>query len=497
MTTLIKNGQIYDGTGSVPVQKDILIRGGRIARIGSLSRAHAAHVIDATGMMVTPGFIDVTSHSDHHMSIFYEPYQEDAIRQGVTTIIGGNCGVSLAPLISGSMESIQEWGSELHTNINWQSVKQFLALIEKRKLGVNFGMLVGHTTIRRALTKNTFRDLTESELRAFVHIVSTAMKEGALGLSTGLEHTHASRTPYHELLSLVRVVAKHNGVYATHLRNTHDGLLQSIQETIDIAKETHASIEIVHLQPQRSHRGRYEEVAEILRKESSKLHINFDVNTFDSTPQLIYELLPEWSREESLEIMRAHIGTTTAEARLIPYFKENAPRDCIITHVPIASLKFLEGKSIREYGLRAGLTYEKAIIAIMKLTHLRATIATKTVDTGLLASYISHPNCIISSNSASFGKKEFKYTPSTETFPTFLRYVADSNIISMESAIEKITSLPAHKYGLGKRGIIKEGYAADIAIHNNFEPTHVFVNGVHTLRDGNVVRVMGGAVIRH
>ncbi|MEK7089852.1 MAG: D-aminoacylase, partial [Patescibacteria group bacterium] len=167
MSTLIKNGLVYDGSGTAPIKRDILIHGKYIAKIGTLSREHADLVIDVGGASVMPGFIDVTSHSDHYMSLFYEPYQEDFIRQGITTIIGGNCGVSLAPLLTGSLESVREWGSEHGTNVSWYSIKEFLQMLSKRKLGINFGTLVGHTSIRRALTQNKFRDLTEEELEMF------------------------------------------------------------------------------------------------------------------------------------------------------------------------------------------------------------------------------------------------------------------------------------------------------------------------------------------
>ena len=135
------------------------------------------------------------------------------------------------------------------TNINWHSVKDFLSTLSKRKIGVNFGTLVGHTSMRRAITQNKFRDLTESELEMLKKMVSDSIKEGAFGLSVGLEHTHAIRTPFSELKELVKTVSSHNAVYATHLRDTQEGLNSAIDETLELADETNANIEIQHLQP--------------------------------------------------------------------------------------------------------------------------------------------------------------------------------------------------------------------------------------------------------
>ncbi len=495
MTTLIKNGLVYDGTGNVPAKKDILIRGNRIAKCGTLSRAHADEVIDATGAIVTPGFIDINTHADHYLSLFYEPYQEDFIRQGITTAIGGNCGVSLAPLLDGSLRAVREWGSELHTNVNWTSVKEFLAMMKRRGLGINFGTLIGHTTLRRVFTRDAFRDLSESELQSMDAIVTRSLKEGALGLSTGLEYTHASRTPFHELRALAHTVAAQRGIFAMHLRNTGSELLAAVDEAMMLATETHANVEILHLQPLKAHRTLYEEAAGIIEKASAKLHVHFDVNPFLTTTMLVYELLPEWFRENDLAAMHANMKAPHARERLVAHLRATAPRDCIVAHIPHASLKFLEGRSVREFGTRAGLTYEAAFLKIMDITGLRATISAKVVDEKVLSTFIAHPNSLIATNSASFGKREFKYSPSTDTYPALLKLASASTTITMERAVEKATALPAKKYGIAKRGKIKEGYFADIAVHENFRPVHVFVNGAHVLKNNIFAKALQGTII--
>ncbi|MFA6407765.1 MAG: amidohydrolase family protein [Candidatus Paceibacterota bacterium] len=496
MTTLIKNAVIYDGSGAPPVKKDILIRDGYIVKIDTISRGHADETIDAAGAMVTPGFIDVTTHSDHHMSLLYEPYQEDFVRQGITTIIGGNCGVSLAPLIDGSLVSLREWGSEFKENIGWHSIREFLALLSKKGVGLNFGTLVGHTTIRRALTRNKFRDLTESEVDAFKKILSMSLKEGAFGFSTGLEHTHTRRTPFNELKELLTIVAKHRGVYATHLRDSKENLIDAVKETLSLSEETGCNVEISHLQPLKAFSALYREAAELIEHESSKQHIHFDIHPFETAPFLIYELLPEWFHEEYLETMREHLHLKVLQERLFDHFKKLPARDYIITHVPDPSLKFLEGVSIREFAIRSEKRFEESLLALMDMTALRATVSAKVVDEELLQLFLTHPNSIISSNTASFGKKEFKTTQSTSTFPAFLSLVMEKKILSVEKAIQKITSLPAQKYSIEKRGLIKEGYYADLVILSKDRPRDVFINGICVLHDETYTPTLAGMVLR-
>jgi N-acyl-D-amino-acid deacylase len=225
MTILIKNGLVYDGSGTIPEKKDILIRGEKIIALGNFSKSQADETIEAMGAIVTPGVIDINTDSDHFLSIFTEPYQIDFVKQGVTTIIGGNCGISLAPLFNNSFDLIAHWSDVSKVNINWHSVEEFLNLIEKRKIGVNFGTLVGHSTIRQAFfKKDESRDPTEMELNSFKQILKQALKEGAFGLSVGLTYLPYRRLTFWEIKELVKLVASTKSVYAVHLRDIGAGL---------------------------------------------------------------------------------------------------------------------------------------------------------------------------------------------------------------------------------------------------------------------------------
>ena len=249
---LIKGGNIIDGTGKPAYKADVLVSQDKISAIGVFPKKEGVPVIDALGLNVVPGFIDVNTNVDHDLSLFSDPVQSRYLLQGVTTLIGGHCGSSLAPLLYGSLESIRKWANPDQINVNWRSVKDFLATLAVRKIGVNFGTLVGHGTVRRALIGEDKRDLTDNELAVFENILTKALEEGALGLSTGLGYSHSNSVPYSEIKTLAKIVAKFDGVYSTHLRD-EDNLEKSIQEIIELTKEVRLNAIISHLRPLKDH----------------------------------------------------------------------------------------------------------------------------------------------------------------------------------------------------------------------------------------------------
>jgi N-acyl-D-amino-acid deacylase len=211
MTLLIKNVQVVGGAHSSATNaaaggastSDVFVSDNRISAIGRFSNKKADVILDGQGAYLSPGFIDCNTGSDHYLTLFDNPSQEDAIRQGVTTILGGMCGASLAPLLYGSLESLQKWGDPDRVNVNWHTMKEFLAVMDKRPLAVSFGTLVGHATVRRAIVGEALRELTKNELNVFSRTLEAALAEGAFGLSAGLGYVHARKTPYAELRVLV------------------------------------------------------------------------------------------------------------------------------------------------------------------------------------------------------------------------------------------------------------------------------------------------------
>ena len=206
-SAIIKNATIFDGSGDSPKKSDIGIEGDRVAKIGDLNSEHASVEIDASGLYAVPGLIDLTNHSDTHWTLFDYPSQENLLYQGVTTIIGGNCGSSLAPLTRPSdIGDLQKWADVSKANINWQSFGEFIREVENHRMAINFGSFVGHGTARRASGMDVGLAANQDDLKKILYLIHASMEEGALGISTGLGREHSQAADDEEVLSILSQV---------------------------------------------------------------------------------------------------------------------------------------------------------------------------------------------------------------------------------------------------------------------------------------------------
>lgn len=496
-TVLIKNGLLYDGTGTAARTASVLIQNGKIVRVGDCSKEKADTVLDATGAVIAPGFVDINTDSDHYLSILTEPEQKDFIRQGVSTIIGGNCGSSLAPLLTHSLASVKKWGDPSHTNIDWRTVGELLSVLETKKLGVNFGTLVGHSTVRRGILGDALRDLTDSELVMFQKVLEDAYREGAFGFSTGLSYAHSRQTPAYEIHALARVTAKWKRIYATHVRDSEIGVVDAVDEAIAVAAETGVNMEISHLQPRVSVIPLYDEVFEKIEKASAIGRIHFDVYPFDTLARAMYMFLPRWAQEGGADLMKEHVFSAMSEDRFLEYFKRYEKKEIIIGHVQDASLRFLEGKSVREFSKNQGVKIPMGLLRLLRMTRLAGTLFFRDVDPDSLLRALARPQAIVASNGASFGDHNFKHERNYDAFPTFLRLVDTKKIMPMETAFSKITRIPAETYGIVGRGQVRVGDWGDVVVLNSdWKPIHTLVNGIVAFNNGEPQNTLSGAVLR-
>lgn len=491
---LIKNGLVYDGIESPPVKTDVLVRGEKIVGLGTFSKSQADKTIDAVGAIVTPGIVDINTDSDHFLSIFLEPHQTDFIKQGVTAIIGGNCGMSLAPLLDGSLDSIREWGDTSKVNVNWRSMEEFLDVFKERKIGINFGTLVGHSTVRQALTQREPRDLTEAELNSFKEILAQALRDGAFGLSIGLSYLPLRRVPFREIKELVKVTASAKGVYAVHLRDAGEGLEDSLAEVIDVTQETGANLEISHFQPLKNFAESYRKSLETIEKESAQVLIHFDCYPFETTARPIFTLLPPWAQNSNLEIMFDRLISPHLEGRILEQLRKLRSSDLTIGYVP-PPFQRLCGKTLEEFAGDVNVPPPQALLRLMRLTRLRAIVFNRDIDEKILEDFMNSPAAIISSNGASLSEGEFKHERNWNTFPKFLKWAGDGGL-SLGKAVAKITSIPARKYSINKRGLIEEGYYADLTVWRDNQASEVLLNGVVVLEEGKPLNVLAGKVLR-
>ena len=493
---LLKNGRVVDGSLKEPYLADILIKGDRIAAIGSIPREKADTVIDCMGIAcVTPGIIDIQTNSDHYLTLFTHPDQSDFVHQGVTTIIGGHCGASLAPLLTGSLESIRKWGDPDSLNVDWHSLKEFFRVLKRRPLGVNFGTLVGHATIRRALTRNENRNLSRQKLKLFRTLLEEGLEEGAFGLSTGLGYSESARTPYDELKALVKAIKSAGGIYATHLRNETEHLKKSYEETEKIADETGARVMIEHLQPLRGYEEQFQTVLERIgaRKEED---LWFTISPFDTSVIPMYMLLPEWAKRGGFEDMLRAMRMLRNEKRILEAWKDLETDDMTIVKAPHHT--FLTGKTIAEVAKSRDEKPARTLLDLMKITRMRALILMKNATSARIEEALVHPRAIPASQSAAFPQKSpamARLPHATQTFSHFLT-VAQSKGIPFERAIERITSLPARLMGIRSRGEIKKGNFADLVIWKDAAVSTVIVNGVATLSEGKITGAHPGYALR-
>lgn len=505
MTLLIKNVQIVSEAKKFPDRVDVFISGKKISAIGLFPEKRADRVIEGQGAYCSAGFIDADTTSDHYLTIFHDPGQEDFLRQGVTSIAGGHCGASLAPLLYGTLESIRKWGDEGAVSVDWHTMGEFFSTIERASLGVNFGTCAGHSTIRRALIGESIRDLTENELNVFGCTLSRAFEEGALGFSAGLEYAHSRLTPYGELRFLLDLAAKKKRMFSLHARKTGKGVSGAAGEAIALAKDTGVRVLLTHLVPLKGSEAEYGAMLETLDALPENVDFHFSVYSFAESIIPAYRLLPEWAQNGSLETMKANVDDESMWERIEKDFPPLDPE--LLTILGAQNASPLAGRTFTEVmELYSLSTVAQVVRRLLLTTTMRAVVQYKNIDGELLDTALAHPRSIVASHAPSIGdhfvRDAFrgnyqKPDRSTATFASFLIRALQGKTVSLQEAIQKITKLPARILGLERRGSVREGYFADLAIFSSAgEMKYVIVNGEVAVDDGTITEKRAGMPLR-
>ena len=535
MTILIKNIQLLDGTGRPPVKADVLVKNEKISAVGNFPKYRADEIIDGLGNYLAPGFIDINAASDRYLTLFSNPDQKDSLLQGATTLIGGQGGFSLAPLIYGSLEAIREWADVGKVNVSWHTLAEFLKAMDRRPLGVNFGTLVGHITVRHDLVGENSRDLSRNELRVFNLLLEKSLREGAFGFSAGLNHRYSRQTSYSEIKALAETTAKLKGLYAVFLRNEKNNLLSSVSETIAIAKETNAKVLINHLRPLIGSGKDYEEALELIDKNTDKADIFFGVCPFNVSAVLISSFLPDWAQAGGRIEMLKDIEAPGLKEKIIKELPRFKGDEVVVVSAP--GNEYLVGKSLKEFSQNRDLNVYEGLLALMKLTEFRAVVSYANVNSRKISEALNHNRAIVVSGGVSFAplemgrpsaavsvpkgqggsltgfgqsegfKKSISEKHSYKTFIKFLSLAETKKIMPLGTAIYKITGLPAQRLGLDRRGLIRDGYFADLVIFStrggsaiggkDVEVREVIVNGKRAVKEGKFQNILAGKILRH
>jgi N-acyl-D-amino-acid deacylase len=471
---IVRNGLIYDGYGREPVRQDLAIKGDQIVAIGDMSQKSAARTIDASGLAVAPGFIDVHTHSD--MTLLVNPKAESKIRQGVTLEICGNCGDSPFPLHDvHSLESITALRNEYRTKISWRDFQGYRQVLERRGCALNVATLIGHGSLRQAVIGSENRAAQKDELEQMKSLIAEYMRAGALGLSTGLEYTPGMFAQTDELIELVRVVAHFDGVYASHMRNEDIRVQEALEEALTIGRSTGARVQISHLKASQK-RNWYKtplllEAIEQARDQGLDVHADRYPYTAYSTS--LRMLFPAWSREGAYGDFVKRIKADDEWKKIRPFMEDKISAlgswdSILITRLTGASRQSWQGKTIAQ--LAEGQDPFDFVRQLMIDEQGQVGMCGFGMSDQDTEAILAAPFTMVGSDGdavAPYGLLG-KGTPHPRFYGTFPRYlgmyVRQKKLLPLTEAIRRVTWLAAAKFHLSRRGALKIGHYADIVI---------------------------------
>lgn len=526
---LIKGGRVVDGSGRSSYVADLAVKGDRIVAIGNLTKATAARVIDAQGLVVAPGFIDMLGQSETYVLI--DPRAMSKVMQGVTTEITGE-GESIGPINERQIKEQEAFLRRFNLTVDWRTLDQYFKRLEKQGSGVNLGTFVGATQVREYVIGYEDRQPTASELEQMKKLVGEAMLDGALGLSSSLQYVPARFAKTAELVELAKAARQFGGIYATHQRSEGNTIDASLDEVFEIAKKAQIPVEIWHLKT--AYKNNWGRMAHVLNRikqaRDQGLDITADIYPYIAGSTALSASLPPWALEGGTDKMLTRLRDSQLRQRLKKeisepqttweniYYGSGGPGGVLVGSVVNRELEPLQGKRISEIAaeqkkdpldamfdlILADNGQTGAIYFMMSEDDMRAAMQAPFVSfctdsgsratDGPLAGSKSHPR--------GWG-----------TYPRILgRYVRDEKLLSLEAAIHKATGAPAARVGLRDRGLLREGMFADIVVldankvidratfeNPNQYPAgieYVLVNGKVSVDKGQRTAALAGRALR-
>jgi N-acyl-D-aspartate/D-glutamate deacylase len=509
-SVLIKNATVVDGTGRPPYQADIGILGTivkTIRPVGQLVEGDA--VIDATNLYVAPGFIDITNHSDTYGTLFSVPSQDSLISQGITTIVVGNCGYSLAPLYQKSaLEDLSRWTTLEQPNADWSSVGEFYQTLHAIGMGINVATLVGHDTLR----KNAH---TREEMAL---LLDRALSEGAWGLSSNISLSVRAEEVHEELKTLLPIVKKYNGVFKVHLGDEGQNMLPAIASILALTRETGVRTIISHLKAigRKSWREFRKALAMIRHAEEEGIPITFDIFPYMRTGSMLLSLLPAWAKDGDNAAILLRLNNPETYEYILQELRGMTLHGERIMIASVFKDKTLVGKTLFEIALNMGISQEEALLLILKTNNLGVTIFGKTLHPQNIIDALKEPSSMVATDGAGYDlsherSHDLVHPRSFGAFARLISKIGPLAGLSIEATIHKITQLPAQAIGL-TRGVLAEGTPADVVIFHPEEFSdratytqpyqfshgmrYVMVNGEVVLDNGTLQKRSSGFILK-
>ena len=518
--TIIKNGVVYVGDGKPGIKGDVAIKGGKIAAIGQDLGDSADLVLDAKGLTVSPGFIDIHTHTD--TNLFDAPKGDSRIYQGITSEVGGNCGHAPFVYSDGDWEAIKD--KPMYGGQAWRNIDGFYKRLEENKIGINYSSLVGHGDVHEAIVGPYSVKASDEQLEQMCQVLDAQLSMGAIGLSYGLEYAPGCYSDTREMVALNKVVAKHNALYAIHMRNEDDHVLEAMDEAIEAARLSGARLEISHLKAQNP--ANFDKIDRMLGKIDAAYASGLDVAT-DRYPYTAFStgfdcFIPIELRDGTADDIYARLNDKAACEVMRKYAygrleRFGGPQQVVVAGCKDPANAVYAGKNLAECCKISGMDEWEMIRYLLISEKLDVNQATFAMKEGNLKKIYAHRLAMPASDGSVYSPegilgKELPHPRSYGTFPRFFeKFVREEKVLDMATAIYKCTGLPASRAKFKERGLLIPGYAADITIFNpdtiadkstyaqpHIFPEgieHVFVNGVQAISGGKHTGTLPGIIL--
>ena len=534
----IINGVIIDGSGKDAYKADLGITGDKITKIGDLSNEDAKTTIDAKGQVVSPGFIDMHTHSD--MSLVYDRNASSRIRTGVTTDVIGNCGIGVAPVKEENKQLLLDYlgtrivGSmPVKLELKWDSYESYIEYMEEKPPAVNVAPLLAKGPIRIYEMGFSKEEPTDKELENMVELADDCMKQGPLGMTSGLVYLPGEYTTQKELVELCKKVAKYDGFYATHMRNEGDEIFEAMDEAIDVARQSGVRLHISHLKCL-GHKnfGQTDKLfAKINKAREEGLKVSFDVYPYNAGMTSLSAMLPPWMFEGGVDKMVERLTDEKNRKQIVHDIENGLPGwqnfggslrswdDVTIVSVTQDEDAWMEGMKLTEIAAKWDKDLYNTMFDILYKENGRVQITIVLMDENDVQTILSHPDSMVGSDSMSLATEGLLAKTSTHprAFGTQAKvlgeFVREKKCFSLEEGVKKLTYNPAKILKIEGRGLLKEGNFADIVIFNPDtikdmatykNPKQypvgidtVIVNGVVAFEDGRQLEVLPGRFLKN
>jgi len=501
--TIIKNGVIYSGNLREPVRGDLGIKNGKISAIGDLGES-ADITVDAGGKAISPGFIDIHTHTDSNL--FDAPLGDSKIYQGVTLDIGGNCGDSPFP------------------SQKWESAGKFFDDLRSEGRGINYGSFLGQGSLRSRFVGDNNVPATAGQLKDMKRYIDEQMEMGATGISCGLEYTPGSYANEKEITELCKVVARHNGLFAIHMRNEDDRVEAALDEAIRIATGAGVKLQVSHLKAQNA--ANWHKAPDLLKRIEKAQKAGLDI-AFDRYPYIAFStgmstFIPINDRQGTTAEVVARLRDVEQSKKIGDYAKSRierlgGPQNVVVTSCRQPQNKRFIGLNVEECAKLTSMDSWEFIRELLIEENANVDIIGFAMREENVKLFLSHPLGMPASDGSVYSPigrlgESMPHPRSYGTFPRFFgKYCRDEKLMSLSEAVHKATALPASRLGLRKRGLLEIGYHADVVVFD-YEKIidtatfanphqfakgieHVFVNGVYTIKEGKPTGKLGGVIL--